>query len=58
MEGIKSDIYIIVGFVSSTAVKIADELNMELINDVLYSGVLLATIVYTAYKIRNEIKKK
>jgi len=58
MENIKNDILVIVGFVSSTAVKIASELNMELINDVLYSGVLLATMVYTVFKIRNERKKK
>lgn len=54
----KNDIYVVIGFISSTVGKIADELNMELINDVLYSGVLIATIVYTVYKIRNEIKKK
>jgi hypothetical protein len=54
----KNDMYIIVGFVSSTAGKIANELNMDLVNDVLYSGVLLATMIYTVYKIRNEIKNK
>lgn len=58
MNNIKNDIYIIVGFASSTAGKIANELNMKLVNDVLYSGVLLATMIYTVYKIRNEIKKK
>ena len=58
MINMKNDIYIIVGFVSSTVGKIANELNMDLINDVLYSGVLFATIVYTIYKIRNEIKNK
>ena len=58
MENIKNDILVIVGFVSSTAGKIASELNMELINDVLYSGVLVATIMYTLLKIRNERKKK
>jgi hypothetical protein len=42
MGNIKNDIYIIVGFAGSTAGKIANELNMELVNDVLYSGVLLA----------------
>jgi len=58
MNNIKNDIYIIVGFASSTAGKIADELNMKLVNDVLYSGVLLATMIYTVYKIINEIKKR
>jgi hypothetical protein len=58
MVNTKNDIYVIIGFISSTVGKIANELNMELINDVLYSGVLIATIVYTVYKIRNEIKKK
>lgn len=58
MNNIKNDIYVIVGFVSSTAGKIANELNMELVNDVLYSGVLLATMVYTVFKINNERKKK
>lgn len=58
MNNIKNDIYIIVGFLSSTAGKIANELNMELVNDVLYSGVLLATMVYTVFKINNEIKNK
>jgi len=58
MNNIKNNIYIIVGFLSSTAGKIADELNMELVNDVLYSGVLLATMVYTVFKINNEIKNK
>lgn len=58
MINMKNDMYIIVGFVSSTAGKIANELNMDLVNDVLYSGVLLATMIYTVYKIRNEIKNK
>lgn len=58
MNNIKNDIYIIVGFASSTAGKIANELNMTLVNDVLYSGVLLATMIYTVYKIINEIKKR
>ena len=58
MDNIKNDIFVIVGFVSSTVGKIASELNMEIINDVLYSGVLLATMVYTVFKIRNERKKK
>jgi hypothetical protein len=58
MGNIKNDIYVIVGFAGSTAGKIANELNMELVNDVLYSGVLLVTMIYTVYKIRNEIKKK
>ena len=58
MDNIKNDMYIIVGFVSSTAGKIANELNMDLVNDVLYSGVLLVTMVYTVFKIRNERKKK
>jgi len=58
MNNIKNDIYIIVGFASSTAGKIANELNMKLVNDVLYSGVLLSTMIYTVYKIINEIKKR
>ena len=58
MINMKNDMYIIVGFVSSTAGKIANELNMDLVNDVLYSGVLLVTMVYTVFKIRNERKKK
>ena len=58
MDNIKNDIFVIVGFVSSTVGKIASELNMEIINAVLYSGVLLATMVYTVFKIRNERKKK
>ena len=58
MINMKNDMYIIVGFASSTAGKIANELNMDLVNDVLYSGVLLATIIYTVYKIINEIKKR
>ena len=58
MNNIKNDIYIIVGFASSTAGKIANELNMKLVNDVLYSGVLFATMIYTVYKIINEIKKR
>lgn len=58
MNSLKNDFYLIIGFVSSTAGKIANELNMELINDVLYSGVLIGTIFYTVLKINNERKKK